>query len=87
MSKSYGIAKYAGLMAAFGFILSMGGSLDSQAAKFGSGKGYHTNAAQVAVHKTCAGIPTTSPAFKQCNKSYPPADRFQARIMGGFSME
>jgi hypothetical protein len=88
MSKIYGIAKCAGLLAVFGFMLSLGASLDSAAgAHSNGGKGYHTNAAMIAIHKTCAGINTVNPAFKQCVASYPKPDRFQKAILGGYSMD
>lgn len=83
MSKTLKFATYASLLAAFGFMLSLGASLDSHAA---GGKGYHTNYSQIAIHKTCAGYNVTNPGFKQCWKSYPAADRFQQAILGGYWM-
>lgn len=86
MSKTFRIAACASLLAAFGFIASLGVSSEGVAAGKG-GKGYHTNAAQIAIHKTCAGYATTNPAFKMCWKSYPKPDRFQAMILGGYSVD
>lgn len=86
MSKRFRITSCASLLAAVGFMLSLGASLDSQAAS-GAGKGYHPNAAQIAIHKSCAGYNTVNPAFKQCWKSYPAPDRFQKVILGGYWME
>ena len=85
MSKTYKIAACASVLAVIGFVASLGVSSEGVAAGKG-GKGYHTNAAQIAIHKTCAGYPTTNPAFKMCVKSYPKPDRFQAMVLGGYSM-
>jgi hypothetical protein len=86
MSKSYRIAACTAVLAAFGLIASLSVSSESLAAG-GGGKGYHTNAAQIAIHKTCAGYNTLNPAFKMCVKSYPKPDRFQAMILGGYWMD
>jgi hypothetical protein len=83
MPKTFRIATCASLLAALGLMLSLGSSLDSQAS---GGKGYHNNAAQIAIHKTCAGYNTLNPGFKWCYTSYPPADRFQKVISGGYWM-
>jgi hypothetical protein len=85
MSKTYRIAACVAVLAAFGFVSSLGVSSDGVAAS-GGGKGYHTNAAQIAIHKTCAGYNTLNPGFKMCNASYPKPDRFQKAIVGGYWM-
>ena len=86
MKKMYRIAACASLLAAVGFVLSLGASSQGVAAS-GGGKGYHTNAAQIAIHKVCAGYSTLNPGFKMCVKSYPKPDRFQAMILGGYTMD
>jgi hypothetical protein len=83
MLKIHRIATYASLVAAFGFMLSLGASLDSQAAS-GGGKGYHTNAAQVKIPKTCAGMNTLVTGFKWCIADAPKPTKFQKVIMGGY---
>jgi hypothetical protein len=85
MSRTYRIAACAAVVAAFGFMSSLGVSSDGVAAS-GGGKGYHTNYSQVAIHKTCAGYNPPSPFFKMCVKSYPKPDRFQKVVMGGYTM-
>ena len=85
MSKTYKMAACASLLAAFGFIASLGVSSEGVAAS-GGGKGYHTNYSQIGIHKTCAGYNTTSPFYKMCWKSYPKPDRFQKAILGGYWM-
>jgi hypothetical protein len=86
MSKSIGIAARASLLVAFGLMLSVGASLEGQAAS-GGGKGYHTNAAEVKIPKACAGIPTTNPARLRCVADYPKPDKFQKVIMGGYWLD
>ncbi len=87
MSKTNRIATYASLLVAFSVMLSLGASLDSQAGKFGGGKGYHTNAAEVKIPKTCAGMLTTNPARARCIAEFPKPNRFQKVIMGGYWLD
>jgi len=85
MSKTFRIAACASVLAAFGFVSSLGVSSEGVAAS-GAGKGYHTNYSQIGIHKTCAGYNPTSPFYKLCYKSYPTPDRFQKVILGGYWM-